>query len=413
MVGSIHIVCEALGVEFLLAAIIYLSLPRRFGPWVRFCAAGTGLLFLCTEASFRWLPLMRVDWLGLLATYIGIFLFLSAGEKHGKAYLAFACFFVAAYTKQTFLSAPIACLLATLVFAPRRALRLGLLLAAAGGAVFWLGMVWTKGGFARHLILYNVHKFSVGRALSGVVTDLADVRLFLVPPGLLVLLMVFPLREAGFGKTWGLWKARLRRSRLYLALTVEMIHWFLSFLLSFSYGKTGATINYFLESNAALFVVAGLAVGILLWEVKCMPRVTAMAALVLVIPLALAGQNLYVVVNSFVPGELVRMHQREQMEAYRQFTPQVANASKPVLSDDMVLLLGAGKQIVFEPATMCMMTEVGTWDLSGFARRMESGDFGLIIVSRPYVWDPRLLAAMHKAYELDGTSGRYQLYRPR
>jgi hypothetical protein len=404
---------SALGVEFLLAAIIYLSLPRRFGPPVRFCGAGTGLLFLCIEASFLWLPLMRVDWLGLLATYIGIFLFLSAGEKHWKAYLAFACFFVAAYTKQTFLSAPIACFLATLVFAPRRALRLGLLLAAAGGAVFWLGMVWTKGGFARHLILYNVHKFSIGRALGGVVTNLADVRLFLVPLGMLVLLMVFRLREARFGKTWGLWKARLRRSRLYLALTVEMIHWFLSFLLSFSYGKTGATINYFLESNAALCVVAGLAVGILLWEVKRMPRVTAMAALVLVIPLALAGQNLYVVVNSFVPGELVRMHQREQRESYRQFTPQVANVSKPVLSDDMVLLLGAGKQIVFEPATMCMMAEMGTWDLSGLARRMESGDFGLIIVSRPDVWDARLLAAMHKAYELDGTSGRYQLYRPR
>ncbi len=315
---------SALGVEFLLAAIIYLSLPRRFGPWGRFCAAGTGLLFLCTEASFLWLPLMRVDWLGLLATYLGIFLFLSAGEKHWKAYLAFACFFVAAYTKQTFLSAPIACFLATLVVAPRRALRLGLLLAAAGGAVFWLGMVWTRGGFARHLILYNVHKFSVGRALSGVVTNLADVRLFLVPLGMLVLLMLFRLREARFGKTWGLWKARLRRNPLYLALTVEMIHWFLSFLLSFSYGKTGATINYFLESNAALCVVAGLAVGILLWEVKRMPRVTAMAALVLVIPLALAGQNLYVVVNSFVPGELVRMHQREQTEAYRQFTPQIA-----------------------------------------------------------------------------------------
>jgi hypothetical protein len=99
---------SALGVDFLLAAIIYLSLPRRFGLWVRFCAAGTGLLFLCTAASFLWLPLMRVDSLGLLATYIGIFLFLSAGEKHWKAYLAFVCFFVAAYTKQTFLSAPAA-----------------------------------------------------------------------------------------------------------------------------------------------------------------------------------------------------------------------------------------------------------------------------------------------------------------
>jgi hypothetical protein len=403
---------SGLGVEFLLAAIIYRVLPRRFGRWVRVCAAGTGLLFLCTQAAFLWLPLMRVDWLGLLATYLGVFLFLSAGEKHGKAYLAFGCFFWAAYTKQTFLAAPIACFLATLVVAPRRALRLGLLLGVSGGAVFWLGTVWTNGGFARHLILYNVHKFSVGRALSGVTTNLADVRLFFVPLGVLVLVAVFRTRQAWLGRSLKKWKARLRHSPLSMALAVEMMHWFLSFLLSFSYGKSGATFNYFLESNAALCVVAGLAVGVLLWEVKPVSRVTATAALVMVIPLMLAGQNLYTVVNSFVPGELVRMHQDEQMEAYRQFTPRVLSVAKPV-SDDMVLLVRAGKEIVFEPATMCLMAEVGTWDLSGFERLIESGNFGVIIVSRPDIWDARLLSAVRKAYQLDGVRGRYQLYRPR
>jgi hypothetical protein len=141
--------------------------------------------------------------------------------------------------------------------------------------------------------------------------------------------------------------------------------------------------------------------------------VTATAALVLVIPLVLAGQNLYTVVNAFVPGELVRMHQDEQMEAYRRFTPRVLSASKPVVSDDMVLLVRAGKEVVFEPATMCLMAEVGTWDPTGFERLIESGNFGVIIVSRPDIWDPRLLAALGKTYQLDGTSGRYQLYRPR
>jgi hypothetical protein len=404
---------SGLGVEFLLAAIIYGVLPRRFGRWVRMCAAGTGLLFLCTDAAFLWFPLMRVDLLGLLATYLGVYLFVSAGEKHWKEYLAFGCFFVAAYSKQTFLSAPIACFLATLVVAPRRALRLGFLLALSGGAVFWIGMIWTHGGFARHLILYNVHKFSVGRALSGVTTNLADVRLFFVPLGVLVVVAVLRVQGARLGRFLKLWRARLRRSPLSMALVVEMIHWFLSFLLSFSYGKSGATFNYFLESNAALCVLAGLVLGILLWEVKRMPRLTAAAALVLALPVVLVGQNLYIVINSFVPGELVRMHQGEQMEAYRQFTPRVSSTSKPVLSDDMVLLMRAGKDVVFEPATMCLMAEVGTWDLSGFERRMEAGDFGAIIVSRPDIWDPRLLAALRKSYQLDGTSGRYQLYLPR
>lgn len=124
-------------------------------------------------------------------------------------------------------------------------------------------------------------------------------------------------------------------------------------------------------------------------------------------------QTFYTVVNSFVPGELVRTHQHEQMEAYPQFMPQVVSASKPVLSDDMVLLMRAGREVMFEPATMSSMAEVGTWDVSGFARRVQAADFGVIIVSRPDIWDPRLLDAMHKAYELEDTSGRYQLYVPR
>jgi hypothetical protein len=404
---------SGLSVEFLLAAIIYGFLPRRFGRLVRLCAAGTGLLFLCTEAAVLWLPLMRVDLLGLLATYLGLFLFLSAGQRPWRAYLGFGCFFVAAYVKQTYLAAPLACFLATLVVAPKRALRLGLMLVISGAAVFWLGMVWTNGGFARHLILYNVHRFSVGRALSGVAANLGDVRLFLVPLGMVVLLAAVRVREVGLGRTRELWKARLRRSPLTMVLAVELMHWFFCFLLSFAYGKTGATINYFLESNAALCVVAGVAVGLLLWEVKRAPRLTATGALALVIPFVLAGQTLYTVLNAFVPGALVKTHESEEMEAYRRFTPRLASVPGPVLSDDMVLLLRAGKDIVFEPATMCMTAEVRRWDESGFARRLESKDFGLIMVSRPDIWDPRLTAAMHGAYELDDSVGRYQLYRPR
>lgn len=404
---------SGLGVEFLLAAVIYGCLPRRFGQLVRWCAAGTGFLFLCTDAAFAWFPLMRVDLLGLLATYLGVFFFLSAGERHWRAYLGFACFFLAAYVKQTYLAAPLACFLVTLVVAPKRALRLGVLLALSGGVVFWTGMVWSRGGFARHLILYNVHSFSIGRALSGVTANLGDVRLFFLPLLMLLLLAILGLRESGLGRLRKSWAPRLRHSPLRTALAVETIHCVVCFFLSFAYGKTGATVNYFLELNAALCVVAGLAVGVLLWEVKRAPRLTAMAGLALVIPLVLAGQNLYTVVNSFVPGAQVKSHERQEMEAYRKFAPRLASVPGPVLSDDMVLQLRAGKDIVFEPATMCLTAEAGTWDESGFARRLESKEFALIMISRPDIWDPRLTAAIQSAYQLEESIGRYQLYRPR
>jgi hypothetical protein len=415
---------SGVGVEFLLAAIIYAFLPRRFGRLVRLWAAGTGLLFLSTEAAFIWVPLMRVDLLGLLATYAGIFLFLSAGKASAsesgrynspawRAYLAFGCFFVAAYVKQTYIAAPIVCFLVALVMAPKHALRLGLLLGVPAAVVFWLGMVWTHGGFVRHLITYNVHRLSVGRALSGLSANMSNVRLHFVLLGMLVLLGVLRASGLGVSATWRYWTARMRRSPLRLALTVELGHWLICLVLSFTYGKTGSNVNYFLESNAALCVAAGLGLGILLWEVRRAARQTAMAALVLAMPLVLAGQTFYTVANSFVKDSLTKMHERDQMEAYRQFKPRMASAPGPVLSDDMVLLLWAGKDVIFEPATMCMMAEVGTWDESGFERRLESKEFGLIMVSRPQIWDARLLAALQKAYQLDSSVWKYQLYRPR
>jgi hypothetical protein len=109
----------------------------------------------------------------------------------------------------------------------------------------------------------------------------------------------------------------------------------------------------------------------------------------------------------------VKSHERQEVEAYRKFVPRLASVPGPVLSDDMVLQLRAGKDIVFEPATMCMTAEAGTWNESGFARRLESKEFALIMISRPDIWDPRLTAAIQQAYQLEESIGRYQLYRPR
>ena len=404
---------SGLGIAALLAAIIYRFLPQRFGRSIRLCAAGTGLLFLCTAPAANWFPFMRVDWLGLLSTYLGVFLFLSAGSKHWKTYLAFLFFSLAICTKQTFLAAPLACFLVTLVTSPRRALRLGLLCAVLGGVAFWLGMRWTAGGLAHHLILYNVHKFSLGRALAGVSWSLGDVSLFLVPFGALVILAVSRARRMTPGRGWKSWKARLSRSPLSLVLSVEILHWVLAFLISLTYGKTGSHVNYFLESDATLCVLSGLSLGVLFWQAKRAPRLTATLAAALMIPVALAGHSLDAILNSLVGSTGIRAMYRDRAEAYRQLIPLIAGTPGPVLSDDLVLLTRAGKDTLFEPATMGFLEEVGRWDQSRFERRLESRDFAMILFSRPEVWDPRLALAIQNAYQLDRVVGKFQVYRPR
>jgi hypothetical protein len=404
---------SGLGIALLLAAVIYRSLPSRFGSSIRLCAAGVGLLFLCTMPAVRWFPLMRVDWLGLLATYLGIFFFLSAESKHWKTYVAFLFFLLAIWTKQTFLAAPLACFLLTLVTAPRRAIRLGLLCTGLGTAGFWFGMRWTNGGIARHLISYNVHKFSFGRALGGVTSDLSQARLLLILVGGIVIVAVSRVSRMTPVHGWKSWKAKLSRSPFSLALSVEILHALFAFLISFSYGKIGSDINYFLEFDATLCVLSGLSLAVLFWQVQRAPRLSAGLAAALMIPVVLAGQSLGPTFNSLVGSDGTRAMHYECSEAYRQLIPLIANTPGPVVSDDMVLLTRAGKDTVFDPINMWYLAEVGTWDQSQFLGRIESKDFAMIIISDPTRWHPRLLLAIQKAYQVDRVVGQYQVYRPR
>jgi hypothetical protein len=401
------------GLVLLLAGIIYRSLPRRLGKSIRLCAAGSGLLFLCTAPAANWFPFMRVDWLGLLATYLGVFFFLSAESKHWKSYLAFLFFLLAICTKQTFLAAPLACFLVVLVTAPRRALRLGLFCVVLGGIAFWLGMRWTNGGFADHLILYNVHKFSFTRALGGISWSVSDSSLFLVSLGALILLAISRIRRMAPGRAWKSWKARLQRSPSSLALSVELLHWTFAFLFSFAYGKVGTSINHFLESDAALCALSGLSLGVLFWQTKRAPRLTTALAVALMIPVALAGNSLDTILNSLVESSENRAANRDRTEAYRQLIPLIAGTYGPVLSDDMVLLTRAGKDLLFEPATMGFVADAGNWNPSRFERRLASKEFAVILIVRPKAWQPRLLLAIQSAYQLDRVVGRFQVYRPR
>ncbi len=404
---------SGLGIALLLATIIYRSLPSKFGSSIRVCAAGMGLLFLCTTTTVIWFPLMRVDWLGLLATYLGIFFFLSAESKHWKTYLAFLFFFLAICTKQTLVAAPLACFLVTLVTAPRRAIRLGLLCTVIGAVALWLGMRWTNGGLAHHLILYNVHKFSLGRALGGVTSSLSQARLFLILVGAVVIAAVSRASRMTPAHGWKSWKAKLSRSPFSLALSVEILHSVFALLISFSYGKIGSNINYFLEFDATLCVLSGLSLSVLFWQAQRAPRLSAPLAAALMIPVVLAGQCLGATLNSLVGAAGIRDMHPELLEVYRQLIPLIARTPGLVLSDDMVLLTRAGKDTLFEPATMGFLAEVGTWDQSQFQGRIESKDFAMIVFSEPNVWNPRLVLAIQKAYQVDRVVSQYQVYRPR
>jgi hypothetical protein len=401
---------SAWGIAALLAAIIYRALPARFGSAIRICAAGAGVLYLSIRSPMNWFPFMRVDWLGLFAVYLGIFFFLAARSKPWKLYMAFLFFVFAILTKQTNIAAPLACFLVTLVIAPLRATRLAVMSAVIGAVAFWLGMHWTHGGFVQHLITYNVHSFRVAHALSGLWEASMDALLFAIPAAALVLLAVFRGRPA---LRWRRLQAQLNHSPFFLTLVVETLHFVFAFAISFAYGKVGSNVNYFLEWTAALCVLSGMSLGVLLWQALRAPRFNTSVAVILMFPVLLAASALDKPLNALFGSRTDQEIRRERSEAYGELVPDLAATPGTVLSDDMVLLVRAGKDVVFEPATMRYVADAGTWNPSGFIARIAAKEFALIVISRPDKWHPRMLAAILQNYEPDRDVRNFQIYRPR
>jgi hypothetical protein len=103
----------------------------------------------------------------------------------------------------------------------------------------------------------------------------------------------------------------------------------------------------------------------------------------------------------------------QEREAYERMIPLVKNTPGPVLSDDIVLLVFAGKDLLYEPATMLYLEEKGRWSPSDFERRIESHEFPFIITTSTQFWAPAITDAINSTYMPDLVIGKYQLYKPR
>jgi hypothetical protein len=156
-----------------------------------------------------------------------------------------------------------------------------------------------------------------------------------------------------------------------------------------------------------------MSLGVLLWQALRVPRVTATVAVILLFPLLLAASALDKPLNALFGSRTDQEIRRGRSEAYNELVPYLAATPGTVLSDDMVLLANAGKELVFEPATMRYVAEAGTWEPSGFIARIAAKEFALIVISRPDKWHPRVLAAILQNYEPDRDVGNFQIYRPR
>lgn len=372
------------------------------------CAAAGGLVALAFVPVAVWSPLMRVDMVAFAFGLAGLLCGLLAIERPRMVLLA-ALFFVAAvYAKQTSLPAPAATVLVLLAARPRTAF-LGIAACLLLGLAALAAIAWaTDGGFLRHILLYNINRFDSSR-------------LVWIPQAVAAHLMFFAAAAAGviagLSGRFPAWRARRRFAALREDLGARPQD--AAFLMLLAYlvlatatlglvAKSGASINYLIEWMLASAIFAGLGLSAL----AALPRARRLA---LLLPLAIAFQTALLPTD---PG-YAKLMNRPRVAELERLSAAIRAAGRPVVSDDMVILLRSGTNVQWEPAIFAELASIGIWDERPFVDRIRAGEFAFFVTvgkrgerlfdSR---YTPAVADAIESAYPVRRTIAGYTAHLP-
>jgi hypothetical protein len=397
-----------------IATMLYLSLPRRFDFWRRASAATCAGLLPSLLVVMTWTSLARVDMLAVFLSFVGLALFVLAGRRQIWEYVAFGFFVAAAFTKQTAIAAPVACLVTALIVDWKQAARLVTFAVGLGGILLG-GLAWrTHGGVIRHLFLYNQNTFSLDRMIQGFGENLL---LILPIAGLAVVhvaIVGFDVYTLPASRRWTRVHSWLRRNGIRRLSFVAALMLPVAALVAQSYGKTGSNFNYFIEWNLTCCLLAGLVV-FRAWNARwCIPILWFLAC---VVPIVIVVQGLPFGMRSlWPPNPTTQALVASRSQAHATVLKVIERASGPVFSEDMLLLIEAGKDVPAEPAIIRELATSGMWDETKFTSLIRQRAFELIVVedlSRRTRYTAAVVAAIDQSYSQTQQVGQYEIYEPR
>jgi hypothetical protein len=377
-------------------------------------AAAGALLPLSLGPLEIWFDLMRVDMLAVALAFLGVVLTVRAEKQPAWLLLAMPAFVLSVYTKQTELAAPASALAALLVTRPRAAILAGLCAVVLGVAALALLEWLTADGFLRHILSYNVNTWSF---------DLLITRLrFQASYG-----VVLVAAAVGLGASWLDQRAQSRRPKRagtpsyagtpsHTVVVPIAILWLLLSLavLAATVGKTGSNVNYFVEPMCVCAVGFGLLVGRCWHEVVGSPGRREMAlrfglvVLVLAVGGVIAKRRPLCTLDGVSPA-LVATQEK--------LVREIASQDRPVLSEDMVLSLRAGKDVPIEMAIFSELAATGQWDQRRLLNLIDARAFAFVVttpneVYTPQRYTPEMLAAIERAYPRTQARGPYVVRYP-
>jgi hypothetical protein len=414
--GRLTTLMAFLGTLVVVAGLVRSALPSRLDPVARWAGALAAAFLTASVSSVRgFVPSARVDGLGLLLTLLGLLIFVRARGSFRREVLAFGFFVAAMLTKQSFVAAPLACLIVTARGDLRRTLRL-----AGAGAVLgllplgWLTVV-TNGQIFLHLFAYTQNHFSVLRMVTLTSENLREmlplVALAAVVPGAMLLR---PAPSAAADASSG--EDAVSASRARVVAVCLSVYVLCAFTISLTCGKVGSAPCYFMEWNAACCVLAGSCFG------RAVDRRSdpARRASLVAASAVLAGFGLLATAETanqalrLTPGaariEAARVAETEQVLQLVRSTPGL------VYSDDLTILVKAGRDLPVEPFIMFELARDGRWDIAPFVDQIAHGAFSLLVTQADVPTNdlmPRELQdAIAAHYRRSATIGSYRIYSP-
>jgi len=382
--GRLVSVASTLVIAGIAACIVKQSTPPGTSRIAGICGAAiAGLSIFCLNPMLQWSHLMRVDMLAIAFSFLGVFFAVRPTTRPYHFYLAVLFFVAAIFTKQTSVAAALATV-PVLFLVNRwntvRACLFGLAVAVACLAA----MTWaTDGGFLRHIVQHNINRFDLRVVYWNLRLPLYEYGFLLAA---IISIVTFWWRQVGL---------RSRRARIPVAygtlmdpgtraMVIMPLYLFTSSLTLLTMGKSGATLNYFIEWMCTWCVLIGLIITTEVGRTGSAVFGGASIRFGASIPGFLAVLGLLFQAYFTSDPRTDRFRNQQQIAALSQLTEKVRAASGPVLSEDMVLLVRVGKDVPWEPSIFAELGSLGRWDETLITDMINHRRFSFIVtVSQP------------------------------
>ncbi|QQV79121.1 hypothetical protein H5J25_16375 [Sphingomonas aliaeris] len=389
--------------------LTYSAVSKDESTVVRWLSAGVAAACLAMNSTIvEWAVLMRVDMLGCALTLGGLVLSVRAFTRPTLVPLAALVFVLAVYTKQTNIAGPAAAFVALWFIRPRSALALLGWCAGLGLIALAVLTLTTEGGFLRHILFYNVNRLDWKRwqLLMEVMPSQAP----LIAAACFAIYAAWRrLAEGGYAalrtRTGGdETNATLLLLLSFVAVKTAMLPMIL---------KSGSSTNYLIEWSCGIATLAGLAAVPVLRVAHrgdAWPSPILVACLTIALPISAWWTPAVNIDRPALRARDVRM---------AGIVNRIRASAKPVVTDDMVLLIRAGRPVEYEPAIAAELGYSGVYDEAGFVAKIRRGDFGFFLTrgdrsSRLFNerYNPRVADAIDAVYPLKERDGDLVFHLP-